>query len=52
MEFSWYSRILAHHPYIILISIFLLSLISLIVPLSIEKFPDFSDPQLVICKIF
>ncbi|XP_011496004.1 PREDICTED: protein dispatched-like [Ceratosolen solmsi marchali] len=46
MGFLWYSRFLSHHPYIVLILIFVLSSISLIVPLSVKRFPDFSDPQL------
>jgi len=50
MKASWYPRIIAHHPYIILLVIFIFSLVCLIIPLTTEKFPDFTDPQMV-CKI-
>ncbi|OXU27643.1 hypothetical protein TSAR_001530 [Trichomalopsis sarcophagae] len=46
MEASWYSRVLAHHPFAILIAVFVFSSTCLIVPLTTKKFPDFSDPQL------
>ncbi|KAG7206137.1 hypothetical protein KM043_003529 [Ampulex compressa] len=36
----------AHHPYAILIAVFVLSSTCLIVPFTTKKFPDFSDPQL------
>jgi len=51
MEAFWFPRIIAHHPYIILLVILTFSSICLIVPLTTEKFPDFSDPQMV-CSIF
>lgn len=47
MEMWWFSRIIAHHPYTILMIILIFSSTCLIVPLAIKKFPDFSDPQLV-----
>lgn len=56
MEASWFPRIIAHHPYIILLVVFIFSSICLIIPLTTKKFPDFSDPQNVrethesICK--
>ncbi|XP_018362841.1 PREDICTED: protein dispatched isoform X1 [Trachymyrmex cornetzi] len=46
MKASWYPRIIAHHPYIILLVIFIFSLVCLIIPLTTEKFPDFTDPQM------
>lgn len=45
MEASWFPRIIAHHPYIILLIVFIFSSICLIIPLTTKKFPDFSDPQ-------
>lgn len=47
MEAWWFSRIVAHHPYVILLTIFLFSCTCLIAPRTIQNFPDFSDPQLV-----
>ncbi|CAL7936449.1 unnamed protein product [Xylocopa violacea] len=46
MEVWWFSRVIAHHPYTILMAILIFSSTCLIVPLAIKKFPDFSDPQL------
>ncbi|KAL2743261.1 protein dispatched [Vespula maculifrons] len=46
MEAWWFSRIVAHHPYVILLTIFLFSCTCLIAPRTIQNFPDFSDPQL------
>ncbi|XP_076292397.1 protein dispatched isoform X2 [Lasioglossum baleicum] len=46
MEVCWLSRIIAHHPYTILFGILIFSSTCLIVPLTVKKFPDFSDPQL------
>ncbi|XP_011313149.1 protein dispatched [Fopius arisanus] len=46
MEIWWFSRVVAHHPYSILIAVFVFSSTCLIVPLATNKFPDFSDPQL------
>lgn len=46
MEMWWFSRVIAHHPYTILMIILIFSSTCLIVPLAIKKFPDFSDPQL------
>lgn len=46
MEVLWCCRVIAHHPYAILMAVFLLSSICFIVPLATKKFPDFSDPQL------
>ncbi|XP_033310868.1 protein dispatched [Bombus bifarius] len=46
MEIWWISRVIAHHPYTILMAIFIFSSTCVIVPLAIKKFPDFSDPQL------
>ncbi|XP_043605135.1 protein dispatched [Bombus pyrosoma] len=46
MEIWWISRVIAHHPYTILMAILIFSSTCLIVPLAIKKFPDFSDPQL------
>lgn len=47
MEAAWFPRIIAHHPYIILLVVFIFSSICLILPLTTKKFPDFSDPQMV-----
>jgi len=47
METSWFPRLVAHHPYIILMVVFAFSSICLIIPLTTRKFPDFSDPQMV-----
>ncbi|XP_026674995.1 protein dispatched [Ceratina calcarata] len=46
MEVWWFSRVIAHHPYAIVIAILIFSSTCLIAPLTIKKFPDFSDPQL------
>ncbi|OAD58699.1 Protein dispatched like protein 1, partial [Eufriesea mexicana] len=46
MEVWWFSRVIAHHPYTILMAILIFSSTCLILPLAIKKFPDFSDPQL------
>ncbi|XP_076675738.1 protein dispatched isoform X2 [Andrena cerasifolii] len=46
MEVWWFSRVIAHHPYTILMVILIFSSTCLIVPLAVKKFPDFSDPQL------
>ena len=46
MNLSWYPRVLAHHPCVIIIAVFVFSSTCLIVPLITKKFPDFSDPQL------
>ncbi|XP_076224965.1 protein dispatched [Nomia melanderi] len=46
MEVCWLSRVIAHHPYTILLGILIFSSTCLIVPLAVKKFPDFSDPQL------
>ncbi|XP_076375765.1 protein dispatched-like isoform X1 [Megalopta genalis] len=46
MEVCWLSRIIANHPYTILWGILTFSATCLIVPLTVKKFPDFSDPQL------
>ncbi|XP_047355130.1 protein dispatched isoform X1 [Vespa velutina] len=46
MEAWWFSRIVAHHPYVILLTVFLFSCTCLIAPRTIQNFPDFSDPQL------
>ncbi|XP_076237082.1 protein dispatched [Calliopsis andreniformis] len=46
MEVWWFSRVITHHPYTILMVILLFSSTCLIVPLTVKKFPDFSDPQL------
>lgn len=47
MEAWWFSKVVARHPYAILIAVFVFSSTCLIVPLVTRKFPDFSDPQLV-----
>ncbi|KAI4473838.1 hypothetical protein M0802_015925 [Mischocyttarus mexicanus] len=46
MEAWWFSRIVAHHPCIILMTVFLFSCTCLIAPRTIQSLPDFSDPQL------
>ncbi|XP_015182400.1 PREDICTED: protein dispatched isoform X2 [Polistes dominula] len=46
MEAWWFSRIVAHHPCVILLTVFLFSCTCLIAPRTIEHLPDFSDPQL------
>ncbi|XP_054006493.1 protein dispatched isoform X1 [Hylaeus anthracinus] len=46
MEVWLFSRVIAHHPYTILMVILIFSSTCLIVPLAVKKFPDFSDPQL------
>ncbi|XP_029177089.1 protein dispatched-like [Nylanderia fulva] len=46
MKTSWFPRLIAHHPYIILMVIFAFSSICLIIPLTTKKLPDFSDPQM------
>ncbi|KAJ8665715.1 hypothetical protein QAD02_007377 [Eretmocerus hayati] len=47
MGSSWYSTILARHPFIIVLCFLILSLAFLIIPtVFIRKLPDFSDPQL------
>lgn len=47
MDVWWFSRVITHHPYAILIAVFVFSSTCLIVPFATKKFPDFSDPQLV-----
>lgn len=47
MKTSWLPRTIAHHPYIVILVTLIFSLICLIIPLITEKFPDFSDPQMV-----
>lgn len=47
METLWFSRLVARHPYIILMVVFAFSSICLIIPLTTRKLPDFSDPQMV-----
>lgn len=44
-----FARVVAHHPHIILMTVFVFSSICLIIPLTTQKLPDFSDPQMV-CK--
>ncbi|XP_067210286.1 protein dispatched isoform X1 [Linepithema humile] len=44
MEASWFSRVVAHHPYAILMIVFVFSSVCLIIPLTTQKLPDFSDP--------
>ncbi|XP_029662048.1 protein dispatched-like [Formica exsecta] len=46
MEVFWFPRLVAHHPYIILMVVFAFSSICLIIPLTTEKLPDFTDPQM------
>lgn len=46
MDVWWFSRLITHHPYAILIAVFVFSSTCLIVPFATKKFPDFSDPQL------
>ncbi|XP_019696069.1 protein dispatched isoform X2 [Harpegnathos saltator] len=46
MEAWWFPRMVAHHPYITLITVFVFSSICVIAPLSTKRFPDFSDPQM------
>lgn len=46
MEASWFPRIIAHHPYIIILVVFIFSSLCLILPFTTEKIPDFSDPQM------
>lgn len=47
MEIFWFPRLVAHHPYIILMVVFAFSSICLIIPLTTERLPDFTDPQMV-----
>ncbi|XP_076619865.1 protein dispatched isoform X1 [Colletes latitarsis] len=46
MEVWWFSRVIAHHPYTVVMVILIFSSTCLIVPLAVKTFPDFSDPQL------
>lgn len=46
MDIWWFSRVITHHPYAILIAVFVFSSTCLIVPFATKKFPDFTDPQL------
>lgn len=42
-----FARIVAHHPYVILVAVAVFAGTCLIIPLTTKKPPDFSDPQLV-----
>ncbi|XP_011863763.1 PREDICTED: protein dispatched-like [Vollenhovia emeryi] len=46
MEAPLFPRAIAHYPYVIVLVIFIFSSICLIIPLTTEEFPDFSDPQM------
>ncbi|KAJ4434347.1 hypothetical protein ANN_22906, partial [Periplaneta americana] len=43
---NWFARIVAHHPYVILVAVAVFAGTCLIIPLTTKKPPDFSDPQL------
>jgi hypothetical protein len=42
-----FARIVAHHPYVILVAVAVFAGTCLIIPLTTRKPPDFSDPQMV-----
>ncbi|XP_044016509.1 protein dispatched homolog 1 [Aphidius gifuensis] len=46
MKIWWCSWAIAHHPYVILSSVFIFSSTCLILPFITTNFPDFSTPQL------
>lgn len=46
-----FTRIIVRYPYVILIAVTVFAGTCLIVPLTLRKIPDFSDPQLVRIKI-
>ncbi|EZA51791.1 hypothetical protein DMN91_003866 [Ooceraea biroi] len=46
MKAEWFPRVVAHHPYIIFIAVFVLSSICMIIPFMTNKLPDFRDPQM------
>ncbi|XP_011634830.1 protein dispatched [Pogonomyrmex barbatus] len=46
MEGAWFPRIIAHHPYVILLIVFIFSSTCVIIPLTTKKFPEFLDPQM------
>nr|CAD7412071.1 unnamed protein product [Timema poppensis] len=46
MPESKFARIVAHHPYVILVAVTVFSTTCLIIPLTTKKLPNFSDPQL------
>nr|CAD7587776.1 unnamed protein product [Timema genevievae] len=41
-----FARIVAHHPYVILVAVTVFSTTCLVIPLTTKKLPNFSDPQL------
>ncbi|XP_014252148.1 protein dispatched [Cimex lectularius] len=43
---SWFARVLAHHPYVVLIAVAVFSSTCVIIPLTTLKLPNFKDPQL------
>lgn len=46
-----FTKIIVRYPYVILIAVTVFAGTCLIVPLTLRKIPDFSDPQLVRIKI-
>ncbi|KAK3931850.1 Protein dispatched, partial [Frankliniella fusca] len=46
LKMNWYSKVLAHRPYIVLATVAIVSGICLIVPLLTRKVPTFTDPTL------
>ncbi|XP_063242455.1 protein dispatched isoform X2 [Bacillus rossius redtenbacheri] len=43
---SWYARVVAHHPYMILVAVVVFSTTCLVIPLTTKSLPNFADPQL------
>ncbi|KAK7868686.1 hypothetical protein R5R35_006977 [Gryllus longicercus] len=43
---NWYARIVAHHPYVVLIAVAVFAGTCLVIPLTTKTLPNFTDPQL------
>lgn len=48
MKGRCFPRMIAHHPYVTLTIVLIFSSMCVIVSLTTQKFPDFSDPQMVL----
>lgn len=45
---NWYYKLLANRPYLVLIAVAVFSIACIVVSLTFQKLPDFSDPTLVL----
>lgn len=44
---NWYYKLLANRPYMVLIIVAVISMACIVVALTFQKLPDFTDPTLV-----